>query len=102
MMFALPVEEEKIDPIIAKALNVLLILHADHGQNCSTATVRFVGSSQANLFASVAAGMNALWGPLHGGANQEVVEMLEAIHVDPDMTVEKASPGPRTRTTPTG
>ncbi|MET0831958.1 MAG: citrate synthase [Acidimicrobiia bacterium] len=90
MMFALPVEEEKIDPIIAKALNVLLILHADHGQNCSTATVRFVGSSQANLFASVAAGMNALWGPLHGGANQEVVEMLEAIHVDPDMTVEKA------------
>ncbi|HEY5728010.1 MAG TPA: citrate synthase [Acidimicrobiia bacterium] len=90
MMFALPVEEEKIDPIIAKALNVLLILHADHGQNCSTATVRFVGSSQANLFASVAAGMNALWGPLHGGANQEVVEMLDAIHVDPDMTVEKA------------
>jgi citrate synthase len=90
MMFALPVEEEKIDPVIAKALNVLLILHADHGQNCSTATVRFVGSSQANLFASVAAGMNALWGPLHGGANQEVVEMLEAIHVDPDMTVEKA------------
>jgi citrate synthase len=90
MMFALPVEEEKIDPIIAKALNVLLILHADHGQNCSTATVRFVGSSQANLFASVAAGMNALWGPLHGGANQEVVEMLHAIHVDPDMTVEKA------------
>ena len=90
MMFALPVEEEKIDPIIAKALNVLLILHADHGQNCSTATVRFVGSSQANLFASVAAGMNALWGPLHGGANQEVVEMLDAIHVDRDMTVEKA------------
>jgi citrate synthase len=90
MMFALPVEEEKIDPIIAKALNVLLILHADHGQNCSTATVRFVGSSQANLFASVAAGMNALWGPLHGGANQEVVEMLEAIHVDRDMSVEKA------------
>jgi citrate synthase len=90
MMFALPVEEQKVDPIIAKALNVLLILHADHGQNCSTATVRFVGSSQANLFASVAAGMNALWGPLHGGANQEVVEMLHAIHVDPDMTVEKA------------
>ncbi|CAN5335412.1 citrate synthase [soil metagenome] len=90
MMFALPVADSPVDPVVAKALNVLLILHADHGQNCSTATVRFVGSSQANLFASVAAGMNALWGPLHGGANQEVVEMLHAIHVDPDMTVEKA------------
>ncbi len=90
MMFALPVEEMKIDPIIARALNVLLILHADHGQNCSTATVRFVGSSQANLFASVAAGMNALWGPLHGGANQEVVEMLQRIYDDPDETVASA------------
>ncbi|MBA2337156.1 MAG: citrate synthase [Acidimicrobiia bacterium] len=90
MMFALPVEDSPVDKVVAQALNVLLILHADHGQNCSTATVRFVGSSQANLFASVAAGMNALWGPLHGGANQEVVEMLHAIHVDPDMTVEKA------------
>ncbi len=90
MMFALPAEAMKVDPIITRALNVLLILHADHGQNCSTATVRFVGSSQANLFASVAAGMNALWGPLHGGANQAVVESLQAIHDDPDETVASA------------
>ena len=90
MMFALPVESMEVDPIIARALNVLLILHADHGQNCSTATVRFVGSSRANLFASVAAGMNALWGPLHGGANQAVVEMLQEIHDDPDATTESA------------
>ena len=90
MMFALPVEDRKIDPVIVRALNVLLILHADHGQNCSTATVRFVGSSQANLFASVAAGMNALWGPLHGGANQAVIEMLQGIVEDPDMTPDVA------------
>ncbi len=90
MMFALPVEKMEVDPVISRALNVLLILHADHGQNCSTATVRFVGSSQANLFASVAAGMNALWGPLHGGANQAVVEMLQQIHDDPDATVATA------------
>ncbi len=90
MMFALPVEEFKVDPVIARALNVLLILHADHGQNCSTATVRFVGSSQANLFASVAAGINALWGPLHGGANQAVVEMLQRIHDDPAETPKSA------------
>jgi citrate synthase len=89
MMFAMPVAPMPIDPVIAQALNVLLILHADHGQNCSTATVRFVGSSQANLFASVAAGMNALWGPLHGGANQAVVEMLQSIHDDPDATTEQ-------------
>ena len=88
MMFALPVEDMKVDPVISRALNVLLILHADHGQNCSTATVRFVGSSKANLFASVAAGMNALWGPLHGGANQAVIEMLQDIHNDPDATIE--------------
>ncbi|HHC08044.1 MAG TPA: citrate synthase [Actinobacteria bacterium] len=88
MMFALPVEETKIDPVVARALNVLLILHADHGQNCSTATVRSVGSARANLFASVAAGMNALWGPLHGGANQAVIEMLQEILDDPDATVE--------------
>jgi citrate synthase len=88
MMFALPTEEYHVDPVIAKALNVLLILHADHGQNCSTATVRFVGSSQANLFASVAAGMNALWGPLHGGANQAVVEMLSEIANDPAATTQ--------------
>ncbi len=90
MMFALPVEPKIIDPAVSAALNVLLILHADHGQNNSTAAVRFVGSSEANLFASVAAGMNALWGPLHGGANQAVVEMLGAIHDDPEMTVEVA------------
>lgn len=88
MMFALPTEEYTVDPVVAKALNVLLILHADHGQNCSTATVRFVGSSQANLFASVAAGMNALWGPLHGGANQKVIEMLSDIANDPNATTE--------------
>ncbi|MDJ0954035.1 MAG: citrate synthase [Acidimicrobiia bacterium] len=88
MMFALPTEEYHVDPVIAKALNVLLILHADHGQNCSTATVRFVGSSQANLFASVASGMNALWGPLHGGANQAVIEMLYQIANDPTATTE--------------
>jgi citrate synthase len=80
MMFGTPTETLEVDPIIAKALDVLLILHGDHGQNCSTSTVRLTGSSQANLFASVAAGMNALWGPLHGGANQAVVEMLESMH----------------------
>jgi citrate synthase len=88
MMFARPVEDTPQDPAIVKALNVLLILHADHGQNCSTATVRAVGSSRANMFTSVAAGMSALWGPLHGGANQSVIEMLQAIHDDPDATIE--------------
>jgi citrate synthase len=80
MMFATPAEEYQIDPDMVKALNVLLILPADHEQNCSTSTVRLVGSSDANLFASIAAGICALWGPKHGGANQEVVEMLELIH----------------------
>jgi citrate synthase len=70
------------DPVVNEALNTLLILHADHEQNCSTSTVRIVGSSHANLYASVAAGITALWGPLHGGANQEVIEMLEAIKAD--------------------
>jgi citrate synthase len=78
-MFALPTEEYEVDPVVAKALDVLLILHADHSQNCSTSTVRLVGSSRANLFASVAAGINALWGPLHGGANQNVLDMLREI-----------------------
>jgi citrate synthase len=82
MMFALPVEEYEVDPVIARALDVLLILHADHEQNCSTSTVRLVGSSQANLFASVSAGISALWGPLHGGANQRVLEMLAQIADD--------------------
>lgn len=71
-----------VDPVVVDALNKLLILHADHEQNCSASTVRIVGSSRANLFASISAGINALWGPLHGGANQEVIEMLEAIKAD--------------------
>lgn len=79
MMFALPTEDYEIDPVVAKALDVLLVLHADHGQNCSTSTVRLVGSGRANLFASISAGINALWGPLHGGANQHVLEMLGEI-----------------------
>jgi citrate synthase len=88
MMFSRPTENIPIDPAIVKALNVLLILHADHEMNCSTATVRSVGSSRANMFASVAAGMGALWGPLHGGANSAVIEMLQAIHDDPDATIQ--------------
>ena len=79
MMFAVPAEEYVPDPIMVKAVNQLLILHADHEQNCSTSTVRMVGSSGANLYASIAAGILALWGPLHGGANQAVIEMLEEI-----------------------
>ncbi|HYN93806.1 MAG TPA: citrate synthase [Pilimelia sp.] len=80
MTFALPTAEYEVDPVYARVLDTLLILHADHEQNCSTATVRLVGSSQANLFASVSAGVNALFGPLHGGANEAVLEMLERIH----------------------
>ena len=79
MMYAVPAEPYEPDPLVVKALNQLLILHADHEQNCSTSTVRLVGSSGANVYAAVAAGILALWGPLHGGANQEVVEMLEDI-----------------------
>ncbi len=79
MMFATPCEAYEPDPVMAKALDLLLILHADHEQNCSTSTVRTVGSSLANLFASVSAGISALWGPLHGGANQKVIEMLISI-----------------------
>lgn len=82
MMFAVPAEPYEVDQDAANALDLLLILHADHEQNCSTSTVRLVGSSRANLYASVSAGISALWGPLHGGANQEVVEMLESIHRD--------------------
>ena len=78
MMFATPCDDFEVDPVIARALDLLLILHADHEQNCSTSTVRVVGSSKANLFASVSAGIAALWGPLHGGANQQVIEMLES------------------------
>jgi citrate synthase len=82
MMFAMPTEDYKVDPVVVSALNKLLILHADHEQNCSTSTVRIVGSSQSNLYSSISAGISALWGPLHGGANQEVIEMLEQIHQD--------------------
>ena len=82
MMFATPAEDFAPDPVVVNALNTLLILHADHEQNCSTSTVRIVGSSHASLYASVSAGINALWGPLHGGANQAVIEMLEAIKAD--------------------
>jgi citrate synthase len=82
MMFAMPTENYTVDPVVSSALNKLLILHADHEQNCSTSTVRIVGSSQANLYASISAGISALWGPLHGGANQAVIEMLEQIHAD--------------------
>jgi citrate synthase len=80
MMFAVPAEDYPVDEELVKVMNLLLILHADHEQNCSTSTVRLVGSAQTNLFASISAGICALWGPLHGGANQEVVEMLTAIH----------------------
>ena len=82
MMFAIPSEEYEIDPDFVEALNLLLIVHADHEQNCSTSTVRMVGSSNANLFASIAAGISALWGPLHGGANEACVAMLEQIRQD--------------------
>ena len=82
MMFAMPTSEYKVDQTVVSALNKLLILHADHEQNCSTSTVRIVGSSHANLYASVSAGISALWGPLHGGANQAVIEMLERIAAD--------------------
>ncbi|HCM76357.1 MAG TPA: citrate (Si)-synthase [Cytophagales bacterium] len=82
MMFALPAEPYVVDPVISSAIDKLLILHADHEQNCSTSTVRMVGSSQASIYSSISAGINALWGPLHGGANQEVIVMLEAIAKD--------------------
>ena len=82
MMFALPAEQYEVDPVVAQALDKLLILHADHEQNCSTSTVRIVGSSKASIYSSISAGINALWGPLHGGANQEVIVMLENIKKD--------------------
>ena len=93
LMFATPAEEYVVDPLFARTLDLLFILHADHEQNCSTSTVRMVGSSQANLFASVSAGISALWGPLHGGANQHVVEMLEKIEeegIDAQQFVDRA------------
>ncbi|WP_067476566.1 citrate synthase [Actinomadura hibisca] len=84
MTFGLPTQPYEIDPEIVRVLDMLFILHADHEQNCSTSTVRLVGSSQANLFSSVSAGVDALFGPLHGGANQAVLEMLENIHANGD------------------
>jgi citrate synthase len=88
MMFAVPSEPYELDPDFARALNMLLIVHADHEQNCSTSTVRMVGSSDANLFASISAGICALWGPLHGGANEAVVNMLYRI-IEDDCNVKK-------------
>jgi citrate synthase len=82
MLYSLPAEHFEVDPVVATALDKLLILHADHEQNCSTSTVRIVGSSKASIYSSISAGINALWGPLHGGANQEVVLMLEQIKKD--------------------
>jgi citrate synthase len=82
MTFGQRTEEVTIDPVVVEAMNVLLILHADHEQNCSTSTVRIVGSSDSNLYSSISAGISALWGPLHGGANQAVIEMLEQIKSD--------------------
>ncbi len=93
MMFASPVSDYQIDPVLVKAMNQLLILHADHEQNASTSVVRLVGSTGANLYASIAAGICALWGPLHGGANQEVMDMLETIHKnggDVDAMIKRA------------
>jgi citrate synthase len=84
MMFAVPSERYEVSPVVVNALKKLLILHADHEQNCSTSTVRLVGSSEANVYAAIGAGINALWGPLHGGANQKVIEMLQDIAADGD------------------
>jgi len=82
MMFGTPCETYIVDPVVEKAIDLLLILHADHEQNCSTSTVRLVGSSMVNLFAAISSGIKALWGPSHGGANQEVIEMLAAINAE--------------------
>ena len=84
MMFATPAEDYEVDPVVARTMDLIFLLHADHEQNCSASTVRMVGSSQANLFSAISAGVHALWGPLHGGANQAVVEMLEQIQATGD------------------
>ena len=89
MMFYTPVNGYEPDPFVAKQLNKLLVLHADHGQNCSTSVVKAVGSSDANLYASISAGVSALWGTKHGGANQMVIEMLQRMHDDPTLTIER-------------
>jgi citrate synthase len=93
MMFAQPTEDYEVNPVVSQALNTLLILHADHEQNCSASTVRMAGSSHASLYAAISSGVCALWGPLHGGANQQVLEMLEQIRKegsDVKMMVERA------------
>ncbi len=101
MMFDSPIADYEPDPVLVRALNLFLVLHADHEQNCSTSVVRFVGSAGSNLYASVAAGICALWGPLHGGANQAVIEMLESIHkegITVDTVIDRAKKkDPRTR-----
>jgi citrate synthase len=84
MMFSEPYGDYELKPQVVRALDLIFLLHADHEQNCSTSTVRMVASSKANLFASIASGVCALWGPLHGGANQAVIEMLEQIHREGD------------------
>jgi len=96
MLFSLPHKDYELKPEAVKALDLIFVLHADHEQNCSTATVRMVASSRANLFASAAAGVCALWGPLHGGANQAVIEMLEDIHRS-GMTARNSSRRQRTK-----
>ena len=93
MMFALPTGDYELNPVVVEALDKLLILHADHEQNCSAAAVRIAGSSRCNLYSAISTGITALWGPLHGGANQAVIEMLDAIHADgggPDKWIDKA------------
>ena len=100
MMFSIPYQQYIVTPEVEDALNLIFILHADHEQNCSTSTVRVVGSARANLFASCAAAVCALWGPLHGGANVEVMEMLERIHQRRHSRPRTASATPRTRPTP--
>ena len=99
MMFSTPTKSYKLYDEVAKAMKVLLILHADHEQNCSTSTVRLVGSAKANLFASISAGICALWGPLHGGANEAVIEMLETIHKE-DGNVDKVLEMAKDKTNP--
>ena len=99
MMFAVPSEPYEVSPTVVHALKQLLILHADHEQNCSTSTVRLVGSSDANIYASIAAGIDALWGPLHGGANQAAIEMLESIRDDGGDVQRRGAHGRRTPTT---
>jgi citrate synthase len=99
MMFSSPVVDYEINPVLVKAMDQLLILHADHEQNCSTSAVRLVGSAGANLYASIAAGICALWGPRHGGANQGVIEMLERLHENGD-DVQKAIERAKNRKSP--